>query len=116
MHLVVLSLENQPQQPADLNLVVNDQRDGIHLADDRRAAAALTPDTSGSIVSPGDTSVATESAPGSRIASLIGKRMENTAPPPWRFCATISPPFASTNCRAIDRPRPIPPGRVCGPR
>src|SRR5438552_8795726 len=116
MHLVVLALEDKPQQPADLNLVVNDSRDVTHLADDTRAARALTADASASMVSRGHTPVVTSPAPGSRIASLIGKRMENTAPPPWRFCATIWPPFASTNCRAIDRPRPIPPARVRGPR
>src|SRR5262249_61346167 len=112
MHLVILTLENKPQQPPDLNLVVNNQRDGIHLADDTRTAGVLTADASPSIFSLRDTSVATDSAPGSCIASLIGKRMENTAPPPWRFCATIWPPISSTNFRAIGRPRPITTGTM----
>src|ERR1700749_1052357 len=116
MHLVVLAFQNKSQQPADLNLVVNDQGDVIHLADETRVAVVLTAETSASIASRGDTPVATDSALGSRMASLTGKRIENSAPLPWRFCATISPPFASTNCRAIDRPSPMPPGRVRGPR
>src|SRR5262245_25272462 len=116
MHLVVLGLENKSQQPPDLNFVVDDQRDGIHLPDETSAAAVSAADASASTGPLADKPVATNSAAGSRIPCPMGKRMENIAPPPWRFCATISPPFTSINCRAIDKPRPRPPGRVRGPR
>src|SRR5262249_25054892 len=89
IYLVVLTLEHKTQEPPNLNFIVNDQRDGIHLAGNTRAAAGVTSDSFPPVISLGDMPVATNSLPGSRIASLIGNRMENTAPPPGRFWATI---------------------------
>src|SRR4029077_1352367 len=89
-HLIILALEHDSQEPANLHFVVDDERDRLHFA-------AGTPATTESVASLGN-----------RICSCNGSRMENRAPPFSRFCATISPPCASTSWRAMERPRPIP--------
>ena len=51
---------------------------------------------------------------GSRTGT--GRMMVKRAPPPSRFSAVSVPPWASTKPRAIERPRPSPPGFRSSPR
>ncbi len=61
VNLVVLTFERNAQEPANLDFIVDDERDWFHAV----------------------------ASDGSCIGSPIGSRMEKRAPPVGRFCASI---------------------------